>query len=217
MIREGITCPLFCINDFIKFQDIFFIYAFLTNKIILVFETLCHYSLFNIFAKTSLWNVSQNLCLQQDSSLIRTLIMHSMAEYYVEGEQTGDTTRLGRIFDIIADVKVSLWNLFLFFFKNWFYHLLSFSCFRRSTCSWMPIRISSFLTSPSWARNESTSNCKNGWATGYKNLAWVNFGAWSMYMTDLRYKKSLSLWSPIPHDALLCLHNDSLTYNTTFS
>lgn len=41
--------------------------------------------------------------------------MHSMAEYYVEGEQAGDTTRLGRIFDIIADVKVSLWNLCIFY------------------------------------------------------------------------------------------------------
>ena len=45
------------------------------------------------------------MLLQGQSTTIRTLIMHAMAEWYMRGEHH-DQTRLSRILDVAQDLKV---------------------------------------------------------------------------------------------------------------
>jgi len=44
---------------------------------------------------------------QEQSSTIRTLIMHAMAEWYMRGEHS-DQGRLSRILDVAQDLKVHI-------------------------------------------------------------------------------------------------------------
>ena len=46
-------------------------------------------------------------CLQGQSPSIRQLIMHSMAEWYMRGEQY-DQAKLSRILDVAQDLKVRM-------------------------------------------------------------------------------------------------------------
>jgi hypothetical protein len=61
-------------------------------------------------------NFHQLLCyfLQGQSTTIRTLIMHSMAEWYMRGDHH-DQTRLSRILDVAQDLKV---RSILYMLKN---------------------------------------------------------------------------------------------------
>lgn len=73
---------------------------------------------------------------QGHSSTIRTLIMHSMAEWYMRGEQH-DQIRLSRILDVAQDLKVWMYmNICTFlkmgniFFLNFHFEtLFDYSCF----------------------------------------------------------------------------------------
>lgn len=73
---------------------------------------------------------------QGHSSTIRTLIMHSMAEWYMRGEQH-DQIRLSRILDVAQDLKVWMYmNIYTFlkmgniFFLNFHFEtLFEYSCF----------------------------------------------------------------------------------------
>lgn len=73
---------------------------------------------------------------QGHSSTIRTLIMHSMAEWYMRGEQH-DQIRLSRILDVAQDLKVWMYmNICtflkmgnIFFFNFHFETLFEYSCF----------------------------------------------------------------------------------------
>lgn len=47
------------------------------------------------------------LCFQGQSPSIRQLIMHSMAEWYMRGEQY-DQAKLSRILDVAQDLKVPI-------------------------------------------------------------------------------------------------------------
>ena len=46
-----------------------------------------------------------NICFQGQSTTIRTLVMHAMAEWYMRGEHH-DQGRLSRILDVAQDLKV---------------------------------------------------------------------------------------------------------------
>jgi hypothetical protein len=62
-----------------------------------------------------LLSIVLSVCVQGHSSTIRTLIMHSMAEWYMRGDPM-DQKRLTRILDVAQDLKVgaldTLQNLF---------------------------------------------------------------------------------------------------------
>lgn len=68
-----------------------------------------HYSLclcFDYIVRKSEYSITWLMFFQGQSPSIRQLIMHSMAEWYMRGEQY-DQAKLSRILDVAQDLKVS--------------------------------------------------------------------------------------------------------------
>lgn len=100
---------------------------------------------------------------QGHSSTIRTLIMHSMAEWYMRGEQH-DQIRLSRILDVAQDLKVWIYmkkskflNYRNFFLSFHFKTLFEYRCFnhfvflyRHYQCCWMLPHLPLWLTWLVW-------------------------------------------------------------------
>lgn len=61
-------------------------------------------SLFQVVGYFNEINVLYSVLCQGQSSTMRTLIMHAMADWYMRGE--GDQSRLSRILDVAQDLKV---------------------------------------------------------------------------------------------------------------
>lgn len=95
-----------------------------------------------VFAKTQMTLVRKlnlnindiTLYLKGHSNTIRTLIMHSMAEWYMRGEQH-DQNRLSRILDCAQDLKVGMictghhMKYQKFWCNFWIFHMLSRLCY----------------------------------------------------------------------------------------
>lgn len=65
---------------------------------------------------------------QGQSPSIRQLIMHSMAEWYMRGEQY-DQAKLSRILDVAQDLKVYLYCLIFYLFSKKLIHLFGKNVF----------------------------------------------------------------------------------------
>lgn len=104
-------CVLFVYGQLLLPRCFLFLYSifvfFLVFFRISIFSYYLEYTVYLVYLTKMFW-----LCFKGQSPSIRQLIMHSMAEWYMRGEQY-DQAKLSRILDVAQDLKVCRIHFYL--------------------------------------------------------------------------------------------------------